>query len=229
MHPRAAAAVCTWFVAAAVLWQPTSTEAESSFHHLSALADSTRSDVVGVASTRWDVRLILDTPAGCDQPFQGWPVYQTQWNVINDYGSWLEIGTGHGCHDYMYWYGGYGSSADHMWHPLYVVNINGQYQQHQFLLRQGTDLRYYWYIDATPMMNYLWDTQGYSAMARLESYDANLQAGSISITSILRFNGPAGGLQSDFPATAQPIVGTAMCFSRISNNSINVGENTPPC
>lgn len=127
---------------------PERADAASSFSGYSQLDDASQTDVVGVASTRYDVKLILDTPTGCDQPYGTDVVYQTQWNVLNvDESSWLEIGTGHGCNGFMYWYGGYGAS--NIWHSLYTVNISGQFQQHQFLLRRGDDGRYYWYVSGT--------------------------------------------------------------------------------
>ena len=205
-------------------------DASTSFHGYSQLDDGSRTDVVGVASTRYDVKLVLDTPTGCDQPYGTDVVYQTQWNILNvDTSSWLEIGTGHGCNGFMYWFGGYAASG--VWHSLYTVNISGQYQQHQFILRRGDDGRYYWYVDATPMWNFLWDVQGLHARAGFESYDQNLQAGSISISNILRFNGAGSGTQSAFPASAVTLADPTpvMCVDRTSVNSIAVGQNTPSC
>lgn len=209
---------------------PERADAASSFSGYSQLDDASQTDVVGVASTRYDVKLILDTPTGCDQPYGTDVVYQTQWNVLNvDESSWLEIGTGHGCNGFMYWYGGYGAS--NIWHSLYTVNISGQFQQHQFLLRRGDDGRYYWYVDATPMWNFLWDVQGLHARAGFESHDHNLQAGSISVSNILRFNGAGSGVQSAFPASAAAAAfpTPTMCIDRTSNNSITVGQNTAAC
>lgn len=153
-------------------------------------------------------------------------VFQTQWTIITSDGhSWLEIGTGHGCNGLVYWFAGYGYQG--VYTPLFTQRLS-TLGRHQFQMRRGGDGQTWaYYVDVTPVATVTWATQGVRVEAGLESYDSDVQLGSIVTDTMIKFFPNA--LQGDLSSAATQSVDLQMCGRRISANSIATGEHTTTC
>lgn len=119
------------FVLAALCVVGTSTTAFA-FHEYSTAGESSGVGFTGVKVTRFDVSISGIPNDGCQSPYTGSPVYQTQWVLMTaDATKWVEIGTGHQCGDnYRYTFAGYGNAAG--WHPINEITAGGSANAHTF-------------------------------------------------------------------------------------------------
>jgi hypothetical protein len=108
--------------------------------------------------------------APCDQLEVAPIAYETEW-VIMSGSRWVEIGTGHRCDNFRYWYWGYRDSTG--WHRLgYQTGLTTTARDFRLQRRPP----YYWdyWIDGTLIgfKYYAVPPVGYELQAGLESYDA---------------------------------------------------------
>jgi hypothetical protein len=134
--------------------------------------ESSRGDYRGVAVTRWDNTMRGIPNDGCtiSRPFDGHPMYQTQWVIVGD-DDWIELGTGHQCNDtFRYWFWGYGFNGG--WFPRGTRGIPGT-QKHTFRTWRDGATAWRYEIDVTRMATLEWNVQGVRVEAGLESYAQN--------------------------------------------------------
>lgn len=142
-------------------------------HGYSVAEETTGGGFTGVHVYRVDQTVQGQPFTGCSSPFQGKPVYQTQWVIITgDALNWRELGTGHQCNDsYRYWFWGYGSNGT--WVPLGTQTgiTNGQW--HFFKIErvfEDTFNRYKFSVDGVVKGALTSNATGVRVEAGLESY-----------------------------------------------------------
>jgi hypothetical protein len=117
----------------------------ASFHHYSHAWENTGGNFTGMQVTRID-RAVTGLPSlGCSAPYQGNPVYQTQWFKLPGSGNYYELGTGHQCNDnYIYWFAGV--SINSQWMSIGYLTGRVKNLQHVFQIdRQSTGPSTYYY------------------------------------------------------------------------------------
>jgi hypothetical protein len=199
-----------------------------SFHRYSVIQDiSNQWAHHAIISTRPDAAISGSFVTGCQDFYAGAPVYQTQWAYMSDDAHyWVEIGTGHGCFNFGYWFGGYGWNTN--WFPLYTTQIEPAGSYHQFQL-QMVDGYFHWRIDATEMQSLSWCCAAFGVAAGLESYDAAVTIASSPVDVLLRSIGGAYGGDTHvdaFTFEAGQVDGTApMCYHRTAAQTFWYAEN----
>lgn len=166
---------------------PTATASAASFHGYGISGITSGTAYSAIAVTRYDETIYVPNGTNCTTPFGSGsnPAYQTEW--INDgAGNWLELGTGHQCNGFQYWYAGYGSGG--IWYPVWTQSTgNGN---HRFWI-QGTIAgihyqKYYTFnIDVTQVASVV--DQTLSApydQTGLESYSSGTTAAAYTMTSL---------------------------------------------
>lgn len=110
------------------------------FHAYGYAENNNASNYTGVAQVRYDSPVDIPGTTNCQTYFLN-PMYQTQW-AIHGTGNWFELGTGHQCEGFEYWYGGYGYGGT--WNPLFEQNITGSAEHTFYLYQTNIDGNLYW-------------------------------------------------------------------------------------
>ena len=130
---------------------------------------STQSETgyTGISVERIDA--FVDVPPdGCNGPYQGHPIYQSEWVGALNGSDWLELGTGHQCsNSYQYHYWGYGYNG--VWNPIGSVKIGGG-EIHTYRITRGADSIWEFRIDGVIKDSFYWDRTFPSVSTGLESY-----------------------------------------------------------
>jgi hypothetical protein len=114
---------------------------------------------------------ISPSPDGICEQFEITPIaYQTEW-VIFSSGDWVEIGTGHRCNGFRYWYWGYALNG--VWHRL-GTRTGLTTTARDFRLWRRPPNYWDWWIENTRMSRLWYDVPpvGDQVAAGVESYDA---------------------------------------------------------
>lgn len=185
----------------------------------------------GLAGSRYDL-----SPGGmpsgttCTRYFTYPVIYQTQWlagNATDNY-TWYELGTGHQCNGFEYWYGGWGyySGSTAVWNPVFTQTITGG-ADHRFYLQEVMVPQHgsvmYWQIDSTQMASYPAGNTGAQDQAGLESY---VSSASEPIYSISALNAAVDyGSWQNWAGTSRYLTGLPMCGTVVNATTYNAGEN----
>ncbi|MGH3850005.1 MAG: hypothetical protein ACRDRT_09925, partial [Pseudonocardiaceae bacterium] len=116
----------------------------------------------------------FDLPGdNCDTSFTAPVAYQTQWAIVTaDSQNWIELGTGHKCQNYRFWYWGY--SYQGTWNPLGTQAV--PVGSHNFTVGRvwnGGNPIWYWSIDGNTKNAIYWNTGADHVDAGLETYETN--------------------------------------------------------
>lgn len=147
----------------------------TSFHGHAMGEEESGDRFTGGRVTRTDVEVISDKGGYCGEPYEGYPVYQTMWIVLNSsYSNWIELGTGHQCAgDWVYWFWGYGYNGN--WHPLGEQTVNSHNQHTFYLYRTDLD-RWHFHVNSSGMAHLTWGVMGEHVTVGLESWDSTAAA-----------------------------------------------------
>jgi hypothetical protein len=169
------AAACAGIALGAVVLSAPGSQAmpgsTSGFHGYGVIG-ITSADLTGISEYRYDEAVRLPGGTHCRTPYSSLPVYQTEW-LIDKSGNWLEIGTGHQCEGYQYWYAGFGTSNG-LWDSLWTKSVSND-SGHRFWI-QGTialNEKYFTYnIGTIQRAHMFFDFSGSFDQTGLESYSA---------------------------------------------------------
>lgn len=113
----------------------------------------------------------------CDDSFTYPVTYQAQWAIITpDAQNWIELGTGHKCFDYRFWYWGFGIGGS--WFPQ-GTSGNRAVDAHTFRISRtwnGGNPEWSWYVDLTLIGSIYWNTGAARLEAGLESHESTTVA-----------------------------------------------------
>jgi len=185
----------------------------------------------GLAATRYDLSPGgMPSGSNCTQYFTYPVIYQTQWlagNASDNY-TWYELGTGHQCNGFEYWYGGWGyySGSTAVWNPVFTQTITGAavhrfYLQEVMVPQRGSTM--FWQIDNTQMASHPGGYTGASDEAGLESYVSSASEPIYSISSLSDVVN-YGGWQN-WAGTSEVDTGLPMCGSIVNATTYDAGEN----
>jgi len=171
--------VCT-----VVLVVPVQPAWASSFHGY-GVAGIKSGNYTAISATRYDEVIYVPSGSNCTVPYSGSsnPAYQTEW--INDQqGNWMELGTGHQCSGFQYWYAGYGSGG--IWYSLWTHTISSD-NSHRCWIQGKTvpsgDL-YTFNIDTTLETSMIRNFSAGYDQTGLESYSSSTTAAAYTMSSL---------------------------------------------
>jgi hypothetical protein len=194
------------------------------FHGYSVFEIHLSGVVSSLSVTRPDEALHIAGSTGCKVKFHGTPAYQTEW-IGDEAGNWLELGTGHQCQGYQYWYAGFGSNGT--WFPQWtkVTSTDGS---HRFWIR-GTNTpsgkSFTFNIGAKRYASVVDNLSSSFGQAGLESYASATKVPAYSMTLLKYSNGfgsvwhPWSGTRTVAPATSP------LCERIVSVTHVVSGEN----
>lgn len=196
----------------------------SDFHGYSVAWNFNTSHYTGVEYTRYDVQPTrMSSGSYCTSYFTAPVLYQPEW-VING-SSWIELGTGHQCNGFEYWYAGYGINGT--WQPIFTRSITST-DLHKFsidaVIVRDRGAVYYYNIDVTTVAQYATGLQGTEVEAGLESYDSYAIEPAYTISAIYYASG-YGGFSPWYNTTDNNPV-SPMCGRLVSSTQYRAGENT---
>lgn len=198
--------------------------ASASFHGYGVIG-ITSTDLTGISEYRYDEPARLPGGTHCRTPYSALPAYETEW-LIDKTGNWLEIGTGHQCEGYQYWYAGFGTSNG-LWDSLWAKPISKD-SGHRFWI-QGTvalNEKYFTYnIDSIQRAHMFFDFSGSFDQTGLESYSAKTTVPAYEMKS-LEFSTDYNVSWSSWRHTKLvPPVGRPVCILLRSATEAVAGEN----
>lgn len=194
------------------------------FHGYSVFEIHLSGVVSSLSVTRPDEALHIAGSTGCKVKFHGTPAYQTEW-IGDEAGNWLELGTGHQCQGYQYWYAGFGSNGT--WFPQWtkVTSTDGS---HRFWIH-GTNTpsgkSFTFNIGAKRYATIVDNLSSSFGQAGLESYASATKVPAYSMTLLKYSNGfgsvwhPWSGTRTVAPATSP------LCERIVSVTHVVSGEN----
>jgi hypothetical protein len=194
------------------------------FHGYSVFEIHLSGVVSSLSVTRPDEALHIAGSTGCKVKFHGTPAYQTEW-IGDEAGNWLELGTGHQCQGYQYWYAGFGSNGT--WFPQWtkVTSTDGS---HRFWIH-GTNTpsgkSFTFNIGAKRYASVVDNLSSSFGQAGLESYASATKVPAYSMTLLKYSNGfgsvwhPWSGTRTVAPATSP------LCERIVSVTHVVSGEN----
>lgn len=154
---------------------PQLAEAQS-FHKYAIAKDGSQFAYTGVYSSRIDQAPTGgQNPGPCSAvPYQGTPLYYTQWVIIRDGPNsvldFTELGLAHACVGQKYWYWGYGWNGT--WYPLGEDWAPPLGQTNYYDLHRVAQV-WYWNINGLNRATMTWNAVGIRVEGGLESYNAN--------------------------------------------------------
>ncbi len=198
--------------------------ASDGFHQYSLAYESSRD------YTYYGVRLFRQDnnpgglPAdGCNAPFTGHPVYQTQWVIFNTTATdWVEGGTGHQCAgNYRYRFWGYGGAGN--WYPQGTQQITETYVRRQHSLWRDLAYRWDYVVDASTIGdNFVtWNRVGI-ASAGLESYVTGAAVGAHSYDTLRYLRSETW---SNWDGRDRSAVNSEMCGRWVSDTEWSAAQN----
>lgn len=204
----------------------------SAFHQHSIARENTGSGFTGVQVTRVDKAVTGQPSDGCDGPYRGSPVYQTQWVILNSAGTtWRELGTGHQCNDnYRYWFWGYG--VDGTWVSIGIQTGIQNGVEHTFRVQRVFDdsvYRYQWRIDGVLKATMTNSATGPRVEAGLESYAQNATVAGHSYKSLKAQKYGSGGDFFDWAGRDASVVHSAMCGFWVTDIRWRAGQGSGQC
>lgn len=194
------------------------------FHGYSVFEIHLSGIVSSLSVTRPDEAVHIAGTAGCTVKFHGTPAYQTEW-IGDEAGDWLELGTGHQCQGYQYWYAGYGSGGT--WFPQWS-KVTTTEASHRFWIH-GTNTPngklFTFNIGAKRYASVLDNLSSSFGQTGLESYASATRVPAYSMTLLKYGNGfgaawhPWSGTKTTAPATSP------LCERIVSATHVVSGEN----
>jgi len=194
------------------------------FHGYSVFEIHLSGIVSSLSVTRKDEAVRIAGTTGCKVKFHGTPAYQTEW-IGDEAGNWLELGTGHQCQGYQYWYAGYGSSGT--WFPQWT-KVTTTEASHRFWIRGTTTTsgKLFTFNIGTKQFASVADNLSSSfGQTGLESYASATKVPAYSMTLLKYSNGfgtvwrPWAGTKTVAPATSP------LCERIVSSTHVVSGEN----
>ncbi len=194
------------------------------FHGYSVFEIHLSGIVSSLSVTRPDEAVHIAGTSGCKVKFHGTPAYQTEW-IGDEAGNWLELGTGHQCQGYQYWYAGYGSAGT--WFPQWT-KVTSTDASHRFWIR-GTNTpsgkQFTFNIGAKRYASVADNLSSSFGQAGLESYASATRVPAYSMTLLKYGNGfgtawhPWSGTKTVAPATSP------LCERIVAATHVVSGEN----
>jgi hypothetical protein len=194
------------------------------FHGYSVFEIHLSGVVSSLSVTRPDEALHIAGTTGCKVKFHGTPAYQTEW-IGDEAGNWLELGTGHQCQGYQYWYAGFGSNGT--WFPQWT-KVTSTEGSHRFWIH-GTNTpsgkSFTFNIGAKRYATIVDNLSSSFGQTGLESYASATKVPAYSMTLLKYSNGfgsvwhPWSGTRTVAPATAP------LCERIVSVTHVVSGEN----
>ena len=194
------------------------------FHGYSVFEVHVSRTVSSLSVTRPDEAVHIAGSAGCTVKFHGTPTYQTEW-IGNEAGDWLELGTGHQCQGYQYWYAGYGSGGT--WFPQWT-KVTSTDASHRFWI-DGTSTasgKHFTFNIGTRRYATITDNlsstfgqtglESYSSATRVPAYSMTLLSYAGGFTSTWH---PWSGTRTNAPATSP------LCEHIVTATHVVSGEN----
>jgi hypothetical protein len=194
------------------------------FHGYSVFEIHLSGIVSSLSVTRKDEAVSIAGTNGCKLKFHGTPAYQTEW-IGDEAGNWLELGTGHQCQGYQYWYAGYGSSGT--WFPQWT-KVTTTEASHRFWIRGTTTTsgKLFTFNIGTKQVASVVDNLSSSfGQTGLESYASATRVPAYSMTLLKYSNGfgtvwrPWAGTKTVAPATSP------LCERIVTSTHVVSGEN----
>lgn len=194
------------------------------FHGYSVFEIHLSGIVSSLSVTRPDEALHIAGTTGCTVKFHGTPAYQTEW-IGDEAGDWLELGTGHQCQGYQYWYAGYGSGG--AWFPQWT-KVTSTEATHRFWIHgtsTGNGKLFTFNIGAKRYASVLDNLSSSFGQTGLESYASATKVPAYSMTLLKYGNGfgaawhPWSGTRTTAPATSP------LCERIVSATHVVSGEN----
>jgi len=194
------------------------------FHGYSVFEIHLSGIVSSLSVTRPDKAVHVAGTSGCKVKFHGTPAYQTEW-IGDEAGDWLELGTGHQCQGYQYWYAGYGSGGT--WFPQWTKVITTE-ATHRFWIH-GTSTTggksFTFNIGANRVATVADNLSSGFGQTGLESYASSAKVPAYSMTLLKYASGfgstwhPWSGTRTAAPATSP------LCAKIVSATHVVSGEN----
>ncbi len=179
----------------------------------------------GVGVYRWDNHFNLPG-TNCAATYTVPVVYQAQWAIISN-GNWVEMGTGHHCQNYRFWYWGYGSNGN--WFSL-GTQANIAVDDHNFYVSRqwnGGNPRWRMIVDSTVMGAVYWNTGASRVDAGYESWEDTTTAAAHGYQN-LRFHINDGAWQSWSGKDAATVT-PGLCGRWASSTDWRASENWGSC
>lgn len=199
-------------------------DASHSFHKYSvAYETSAGTAYTAVQVVRSDGSFSISSGSSCTTHFTTPVVYQTQWVVMtSDAQNWVEIGTGHQCDGFRYWFWGTGQGG--VWYPLGTADNVGT-NTHTFTIRREAGKDWVYRVDGVHKMTLVWQITGLFDSVGLESYDGHAVAGSHTYRQLSRqINEGAWELWAGFDN--KRVDGPEMCGGWNSASEWRAAENS---
>ena len=123
--------------------------------------------------------------SNCNTNFDTPVIYETQWVVEQPNAlTWVELGTGHKCYDYRFWFWGFG--FDGTWVPVGTQGGIPQGQAHTFKIERTGNVNWRYYIDGNEKGSLGFNMAGYRVSAGFETYESDALAAIHNYASIKR-------------------------------------------
>jgi hypothetical protein len=136
----------------------------------------------GGGMTRYDGEYTVPAGSNCTTPYGSGAnaAYQPLWVQSTDAQTWVEIGTGHNCNGYRFWYAGYGTGG--AWTSIYTHAFVTT-ASHTFDVDRVSGV-YKYYISAAVVATYAANWGGDSVVTGLETYETNTIAPEVHNSSL---------------------------------------------
>jgi hypothetical protein len=221
----------TGLLLAVLQWPVPAVRADSSsFHGYGVLAATSTSKVTAISEERPDEAIETPYSYGCEDPFGGYrtPVYQAEW-ITNGKGAWVELGTGHQCRGYQFWFAGL--AAGGVFQPVWTQAITSDIE-HRFWI-QGTlalNQDYFTFsVDSDQEAAAFDDLTAHYAETGVESFASKSTVPLYSMKSLEYGKGFSLGWH-EWTGTSVVADGSPMCAQVETATVVKAGENVtcPP-
>jgi hypothetical protein len=179
--------------------------------------------VSSISVTRKDEAVHIAGTSGCKVKFHGTPVYQTEWIGNGARSNWVELGTGHQCQGYQYWYAGYGQRGT--WFPQWT-KVTTTEASHRFWIRSttpGGSKLYTFNIGTKQYASVGYNLSSSYGETGLESY-ASTTVPAYSMT-LLKYSNGFGTAWHPWTNTTAAALNSPLCGRKVSNTHVVSGEN----
>lgn len=198
----------------------------STFHGYSVFEIHPSGIVSSLSVTRKDEAVHIAGTSGCKVKFHGTPVYQTEWIGNGTRSNWVELGTGHQCQGYQYWYAGYGQRGT--WFPQWT-KVTTTEASHRFWIRStttgtGAVKLYTFNIGAKQYASVGFSLSAGFGETGLESYASATTVPAYSMT-LLKYSNGFGTVWHPWTGTTSAALNSPLCGRKVSNTHVVSGEN----
>lgn len=196
------------------------------FHGYGIVGIHTSASLTGISVHRPDEAIKVRSGTNCTTPFASgsYPAYQSEW-INDEAGDWVEIGTGHQCNGFQYWFGDYNLNGT--FYTQFVHTISSD-SGHDFVAEGviGTngEHRYAMYVSGTLYADFPLSFSTNYDQTGLESYSYYNTAGAYDM-KYMKYTTDYGTTWYSWGGTHVVEVDSPMCAKVFSNTDADAGEN----